>query len=173
MCLTGVVRRTPVPRHAKEARDGASIQSEKTAGPDPTGRNVPPAPPLPATTGRYARFPGLGPKRVRFVVSRVSQAIRKRRNSNDLGFACRRGLRAGRPRPGDMPVFLGLWLKGGMCRLVSSSSLDTRVAEFQRFAISESEWFASVPAPTWEMRLFLAVGAGDAVRRASNLLHNA
>ncbi len=63
MCLTGVVRRTPVPRHAKEARDGASIQSEKTAGPDPTGRNVPPVPPFRPQPGDTPVSPGLGPKK--------------------------------------------------------------------------------------------------------------
>ena len=54
----------------------------------------------------------------------------------------------GRPQPGDTPVFSRLGPGGGMFPCAPNSSLDTRMAEFQRFEFWMSEWPAFGPAPT-------------------------
>lgn len=72
--------------------------------------------------------------------------------------------REGRPQLGDTPVFSRLWLKGGMLHRVLPFSRDSETAIFQRFTIFVLSRSVCEPAPTGEIRPFLAVGAGMANR---------
>ena len=72
--------------------------------------------------------------------------------------------RAGRPQLGDTPVFSRLWLKRGMLHCAPPFSRDSETAIFQRFVIFVLSQFACGPAPTGEIRPFLAVGAEMANR---------
>ncbi len=143
MCLTGIVRRTPAPRHAKEARDGASIQSEKRripVRPDGTSRPHPSSGPnreirpLLRGRGRKGRTPLRSVSFVRYRNGAIPTIW-----DFDVMMVC---VQAG-PNRQDAPVSPRLGLEGG-CFI---ASLVSRVIWKRPFSNDLRFWYRNGPRP--------------------------